>query len=53
MKFEFKNLECGEQSDSLFEIPDGYQVLNMGGMPGMSGMGAGGGSGGFPFPRPN
>ena len=58
LKFELRNLERRDQPDSLFEIPKGYQKLNMGGMPGMpdmnemGGMGAGGR--GVPgYPRPN
>jgi hypothetical protein len=38
IKFEFTKLERGEQPDTLFEIPAGYQKLNMGGIPGMPGM---------------
>jgi len=56
VKFEFTNLERGDQPDSMFEIPKGYQKLNMGGFPGMpntEGMGEmGGRPNGFPFPRP-
>lgn len=39
IKFEITNLERGSQDDSLFEIPAGYQKLNMGGMAGMGNMG--------------
>jgi hypothetical protein len=55
VKFEFTSLERGDQPDSLFEIPDGYQQLNMGGIPGMPDMKGMGGMGqrGFGFPRPN
>lgn len=38
VKFELRNLQRGDQPDSLFEIPAGYQKLNMGGMPGMPNM---------------
>ncbi len=36
MKFEFISLDRGPQVASLFEIPDGYQPMNMGGMAGMA-----------------
>ena len=39
IKFELTNLIRGAQADSLFEIPPGYQKLNMGGFAGMGGMG--------------
>ena len=42
VKFEIKNLERGEQSDSLFEVPTGAQKLNMGALPGMPNMGGAG-----------
>jgi len=35
VKFELMNLERGDQPDSLFEIPEGYQKFEMGGMPWM------------------
>ena len=42
IKYEFTNLERGPQSDSLFEVPAGYQRFDMnalaGGMQGMQGM---------------
>lgn len=38
VKFELMNLERGEQSDALFEVPKGAQKLNLGGMPGMPDM---------------
>ncbi len=53
VKFEFTNLKRGAQADSLFEIPPGYQKLNMGGfggMGGMGGMGQMGGAGGYSAP---
>jgi hypothetical protein len=43
IKFEFTNLERGPQTDSLFEIPPGYQKFNMAGFGGMQGMGQMGG----------
>ena len=36
LKFEFISLERGSQAASLFEIPDGYRPMNMGGMAGMT-----------------
>lgn len=36
LKFELMNIMRGDQPDSLFEVPKGYQKLNMGGMPGIS-----------------
>ena len=39
IKFELTNLIRGAQADSLFEIPPGYQKLNMGGMGQMGGAG--------------
>jgi hypothetical protein len=52
VKFEITNLERTEQADSLFEIPKGYQKLDMGGFPGMPNMGGAGSgpSGGFRIP---
>jgi len=38
VKFEISNLERGNQADSLFEIPEGYTALNMGGMPNLGDM---------------
>jgi len=38
VKFEFTSLERGPQTDSLFEIPDGYQPMNMGSLMNMAGM---------------
>jgi len=38
VKFEFTSLERGPQTDSLFEIPDGYQPMNMGGLMNMAGI---------------
>jgi hypothetical protein len=37
-KFEVKNLQRGAQDDSMFEIPAGYQQMNMGGFAGMGNM---------------
>jgi hypothetical protein len=37
-KFEVKNLQRGAQDDSMFEIPAGYQQMNMGGFAGMGAM---------------
>ncbi|NND36430.1 MAG: hypothetical protein HKN81_04770 [Gammaproteobacteria bacterium] len=37
-KFEVQNIERGAQDDSMFEIPAGYQKMNMGGFAGMGGM---------------
>jgi hypothetical protein len=45
LKFEFTSLERGAQPDSLFEVPKGYQKLQMGGFPGIQGMGRMGGGG--------
>ncbi|MFW6093218.1 MAG: hypothetical protein ACODAC_04535 [Pseudomonadota bacterium] len=45
MRFEITSLERGPQSENLFEVPDGYQKIdlsameNMGNMDGMGGMG--------------
>jgi hypothetical protein len=52
VKFEFTNLDRGEQADSLFEVPKGYQKMNMGGFHGMPGMGQMGapGAGGMGMP---
>ncbi|HMK49021.1 MAG TPA: hypothetical protein VK435_03120, partial [Thermodesulfovibrionales bacterium] len=35
---EFRNVKMGNQSDSLFEIPAGYQKMAMPQFPGMSGV---------------
>jgi hypothetical protein len=35
LKFEIKNLERGEQPDSLFEVPEGARKINMQGFPGI------------------
>lgn len=35
---EFRNVKMGHQSDSLFELPAGYQKMPMPQFPGMSGM---------------
>jgi hypothetical protein len=42
VKFEMTNLERGDQPDSLFEVPKGYQALNMGNIPGMPNLGGAG-----------
>jgi len=47
VRFEITDLRRGEQADSMFEIPAGYQKFNMGnfgGMPGAGGMGGMGGA---------
>lgn len=36
--FEFKNIKEGPQAASLFDVPSGYQKMDMGGMMGGSGM---------------
>jgi outer membrane lipoprotein-sorting protein len=38
VKFEFSNLQRGAQADTLFEIPEGYQALNLGSMPSLGQM---------------
>jgi hypothetical protein len=38
IKFEFTSLERGQQSASLFELPEGSQPMNMGGFANMAGM---------------
>ena len=40
LKFEITDLRRGSQSDTMFEIPAGYQQFNMGGFAGMSNPGA-------------
>jgi hypothetical protein len=39
VRYELSNLQRGAQEDALFEIPEGYQALNMGGFGGMRNMG--------------
>ncbi len=45
IKFEITDLRRGNQSDSIFEIPAGYQQFNMGGFGGMPNPGAMSGAG--------
>lgn len=47
VKYEFTNLVRAEQPDSLFDIPAGYQKIDLGGLPGLSGVG------GLPIPGVN
>jgi len=46
VRFEITDLRRGEQADSMFEIPAGYQKFNMGNFAGMPGAGGMGGMGG-------
>ena len=52
-KTEFKNVKIGGVPDSLFELPAGVQVVDMGNIPGLSGGGMPGGAGGAIPGRPN
>ena len=47
VKFEFTDLRRGSQSDTMFEIPAGYQQFNTGGFAGMSNPGAAPGAGAY------
>jgi hypothetical protein len=47
IKFEITDLRRGSQSDSIFEIPAGYQQFNMGGFGGMPNPGAMSGAGAY------
>jgi len=47
LKFEITELRRGSQSDSMFEIPAGYQQFNLGGFGGLPKPGAMGGAGAY------
>lgn len=42
LKFELRNLERGDQPDSIFELPKGAHKLDMRGLPGLPNMGGAG-----------
>jgi hypothetical protein len=53
IKSEFKNVKVGGVPDSLFELPAGMEIVDMGNIPGFSGGGVPGGPGGGMPPIPS